>query len=90
MNRHKFVIFFKITIMEKQDNLNKKIEDECRTCIKDECDFDNMYCIDWCCYVRCGNKCYRVEYFDPLGTIDDEYIEFFEDDMCDKIPEMKK
>jgi len=32
--------------MEKQDNSNQKIEDECRTCIKDECDFDNMYCTD--------------------------------------------
>ena len=76
--------------MEKQNNSNQTIEDECKTCIKDECDFDNMYCIDWCCYVRCGNKCYRIEYFDPLGTMDDEYIEFFEDDACDKIPEMKK
>ena len=62
--------------MENQN----KIEDECRTCIKDECDFDNMYCIDWCCYIKCGEKWYRIEYFDPLGTMDDEYIEIFEDD----------
>ena len=48
------------------------------------CDENSYFCTDWCCYIKCNGKWYRIEYFDPLGTMDDSYLEVFEDDPPDR------
>jgi len=80
MNKNIFVIKLKVKIMENYDNSNSKNEQHILKSILENCDENSYFCTDWCCYIKCNGKWYRIEYFDPLGTMDDEYIEIFEDE----------
>jgi len=70
--------------MKECDNLESRNQEEILQSDLENCDENSTYCTDWCCYKKCNGKWYRFEYFDPLGTMDDSYLEVFEDDPPDR------
>jgi len=66
--------------MKECDNLESRNQEEILQSDLENCDENSTYCVNGGCYKKCNGKWYKFEYFDPLGTMDDLYMEIYEDE----------